>query len=209
MDEEVTEFGYVVISPQRGQTVTEIGPTGQAQQVMYFKIGTQGNWDEARNVYARCNPNCQSKLTSTVLLNYDAIIDDTIDWFQSFQVHWDGQRTGAAGDIFGLDGPKQILQRMFTRTQPDSRQQLYTRVYPGENTEWWKTTDAGAIASLQALQANWWATWALDAAMPALRNGSVTPLVGGDLGTRGPDFTRRFGAVQWFREQVGIPSQAL
>lgn len=123
-------------------------------------------------------------------------------------MHFEGTPEGADDDLVGRDGPKQILQRMFASPEPGAGQQLYARVYPHENTEWWYTTDANAINQLRNLQRNWWNAWAPGAGMPALRHGTVTAEIGPD-GSRGPDFTRRFGAVQWFREAVGVGSQVL
>lgn len=60
MNEEITEFGYVVISPKPGCTMTQPvpgGQPGQTQEVMCFKIGTHSAWSGAQPAYARSNPN--------------------------------------------------------------------------------------------------------------------------------------------------------
>jgi hypothetical protein len=107
------------------------------------------------------------------------------------QLHWTGNSAaGAAGDLYGLDGPKQILQQIFNPNV--NPQQAFHRLYPNQNTEWWYTTDANAIQRLRNLQGNWWEAWAPGAQMPNLLHGTVAAVFG-DTGTRGPDFTRALG----------------
>jgi hypothetical protein len=58
MDQEFTEFAYVVITPSPYHTMIRQGPGGQAEEIMYFKIGTQNaGWDSAEDDYKRANPN--------------------------------------------------------------------------------------------------------------------------------------------------------
>jgi len=122
---------------------------------------------------------------------------------------------GQAGDLYGLDGPKQISTRMFT---DGAVQTAYHHLYPHANTEWWYTDDQNCIQALRALQANWDQTWQAGAAAPPLNPhnniqvqlGTVTvaqiQIAGLTNPTRGPVFTHRYGAVAYFRNNIGIPS---
>ncbi|KAK1758978.1 hypothetical protein QBC47DRAFT_457342 [Echria macrotheca] len=196
----ITEDAYVVISPSLGFSVVTNG-----QERMFFKIGTHADWDASKPDYARCNPNV---------------------WYRSFRIQWTGNNNAGQGqDIYGLDGPKQILTRMFA-TQGAAAQAAYQRLYPNANTEWWYTDNANCIQALRNLQNGWDQQWQAGAVMPnlnpnnniqsvasnqALPIGTVAAaqIVGGNNLTAGPVFDRRFGAVAFFRQRIGIPSTTI
>ncbi|KAK0719343.1 hypothetical protein B0H67DRAFT_642706 [Lasiosphaeris hirsuta] len=200
----ITENVYVVISPLPSFSVMNNG-----HERLYFKIGTHNQWDGSSPDYLRCNPNV---------------------WYRSFRIQWTGtDEYGQDDDVYGADGPKQILTRMFTQ-KGAAAQAVYLQVYTHANTEWWYTDDAQCIQALRDLQNGWDHNWQAGAVVPDLNpNNNIQAIVdnnhnqlmlipignvtvaqiAGVNPTKGPVFSHRFGAVAYFREHVGIHSNTL
>lgn len=128
--------------------------------------------------------------------------------------------TTQGGDLFGNDGPLQIEKSIF---RGQARYTQITNVGNGE-TEWFSTTDANCIQALRNMQDQWDTTWAptnlqvenLDPNKQA-KDPNNAPLPCGTVKRNttvqgiqaGPIFSYRNGAVRYFKNNIGIPSDII